>query len=194
MARMTVVACLVLLISAFAGCGYQGRRVPIEMEAVLTQDFNPKDLQMIGRKAVADLLGKKVFPPDKAPFVYVARVRNLTDEHINTEAIAEYIAVRVSDSGSVRLTEVAKGLDEAVKQLEFQRGAFVDPATAKKVGKMIGADYFLQGELTNITTKAGRKRGQYFLFTLTLVDIETLESWKSLVEIQKVGKRGLFGW
>jgi len=183
-----------LLLAVLAGCGYQGRRVPTDVEAVLTQDFNHKDLQLIGTQAVEKILAKDVFPPGAKPFVYVARVRNLTDEHINTEAITNYIAVKLSDSGKVRLTEVPKGLKEAMEQLEFQQGAFVDPSTAKRAGKMIGADYFLLGELANIKTKAGRKRGQYFLFTLTLVNIETLESWKSQVEIQKVGKRGLFGW
>ncbi len=193
MNRLTILVCLTLLFAVPAGCGYQGRRVPMDVEAVLSQDFNPTDLHLM-KDAVTELLAKDVFPPGRKPFVYVARVRNLTDEHINTEAISEYVAVNVGDSGQVRLTEVAKGLDEAIKQLEFQQGAFVDPASAKKAGKMIGADYFLQGELTNITTKAGRKRGQFFQFTLTLVNIETLESWKSLVHIQKVGKRGLFGW
>ena len=59
---------------------------------------------------------------------------------------------------------------------------------------MIGADYFLQGELANLTPQAGWKKGQYFLFTLTLVNIETMEAWKSQVEVQKVSRRGLFGW
>ena len=46
----------------------------------------------------------------------------------------------------------------------------------------------------NLTPQAGWRKGQYFLFTLTLVKIETMEAWKSQVEIQKVSRRGLFGW
>jgi len=182
------------MLVAFVGCARRGSRIDPDREGVTTHDFNPKDLQLIGRKAVDDLLKRNVLPDEKKPALYVARIRNRTDEHVNAEAISEYIAVRMDMSGKVQLVEYSKAKEEAVRQLEFQQGAFVDPTTAKQVGKMVGADYFLQGELTNISVKAGWKKGQYFLFTLTLVEIETLKSWKTQVEVQKVTKRGLFGW
>ena len=131
--RVSVIIVLLVAVLA-AGCGYQGRRVDADVEAVLTQDFNPKDLQIIAKDASAKLLAKNVFPEGKKPFLYVAKVRNLTDEHINSEAISEYIAYQFSESGKVRLTEVATGLDEAIKQLEFQQGAFVDPDVDPEAG------------------------------------------------------------
>ena len=203
MKRIVAVACIVAFVAAFAGCARQGTRIDPEVEGVATHDFNPKDLQLIGKKAVKDLLARpdvqevlasQSGPDGKRPALYVARVRNRTDEHVNSEAISEYIAVQMDMTGKIQLVEYAKGKKEAIEQLEFQAGAFVDPTTAKQVGKMIGADFFLLGELTNISVTAGGKKGQYFQFTLTLVDIETLGSWKSLVEIQKISKRGLFGW
>ena len=194
MTRFVCIICVAVMLFGFAGCASRGRRIDPDIEGVTTHDFNPKDLQLISKKSVKDLLAMNVLPEDKKPFVYVAKVRNLTDEHLSTEAISGYISVELSRSGKVRLSEVPKGREEAIKQLEFQQGSFVDPTTAKKIGKMVGADYFLQGDLSNISVKAGWKKGQYFLFTLTLVDIETLESWKSMVEVQKVSKRGLFGW
>jgi len=192
--KFVTLGCFAAMLAGLVGCAAQGRRVAADTEAVLTHDFNPKDLQIIGRKAVDDLLKRDVLPKDKKPALYVARIANRTDEHVNADAISEYIATRMDMSGRIQLVEYSKAKDEAVKQLEFQQGAFVDPSTAKKVGKMVGADYFLQGELTNISVRAGRKKGQYFLFTLTLVDIQTLKSWKTMVEIQKLSKRGLFGW
>ena len=186
---------LVLLVAVCAcGCASRGKRVSPETEPITTHDFNPKDLQIIGKQSVQKMLAKGVFTETGKPFVYVTKVRNLTDEHINTELITEYVATQVGDSGQVRLTGVPKELAEAVEQLEFQQGQYVDPATAQEMGKMIGAEYFLQGELANLTPQAGWKKGQYFLFTLTLVKIETMEAWKSQVEIQKVSRRGLFGW
>jgi hypothetical protein len=190
--------CAVIAVFGLVGCASQGRRVPADVEAVLTHDFNPTDLQVIGKQAVEKLLAitekQEVFSETRRPVLYVARIRNLTDEHIDSNMISEYVAVKIGESGKVRLIEPGKALDEAVNQLEFQQGAFVDPTTAKKIGKMLGADFFIQGELSNIVSKAGGRKGQYFLFTLTLVNIETLEVWKSQVEIQKVSKRGLFGW
>ena len=194
MKKFMVLMCALMLVAVIAGCASRGRRVDVDVEAVTTHDFNATDLRMIGKKAVNDLLAMNVLPETPRPFVYVAQVRNLTDEHINSDIISEYIAGQISASGKVRLSGMPKELEEAIKQLEFQQGAFINPETAKQIGKMEAASYFLQGELSNLAVKAGRKKGQYFLFTLTLVHIETLEVWKSQVEIQKVSKRGLFGW
>jgi len=201
--RIVAVACVVAFVAAFAGCARQGTRIDPNVEGVATHDFNPKDLQIIGKKAVKqllersdvqDLLASRSGPDGKHPALYVAHIRNRTDEHVNSEAISEYIAVEMDLTGKIRLVEYTKAKEEAIAQLEFQQGAFADPTTAKQVGKMIGADFFLQGELTNISARAGSKKVQYFMFTLTLVDIETIESKKSRVEIQKISKRGWFGW
>ena len=195
MFRFNFISLAVLVPTVLVGCAVTTRPEPY-VEAVPTHDFNPTDLQIIGTKSVADLMAQaqKVFPEGTQPKVYVARIRNLTDEHIDTDMIAEYIAVQLSQNGKVQLIERSKAFDEAIKELEFQRGAFVDPETTRKVGRMVGADYFVQGELSNMVSKAGWKKGQYFQFTLSLVDVETLKVWKSLVAIQKVTKRGLTGW
>jgi len=194
MRRAMILMCMVFALAAFVGCASRGRRVPLDVEAVPTHDFNATDLQRVAEESVDKLLAMNVLPANPKPFVYVATVRNLTDEHINSEIIAEAIAVRLSESGKVRLSGMPKELEEAVKQLEFQRGAFINPGTAQKVGRMEASAYFLQGELSNLAVKAGWKKGQFFQFTLTLVHIETLEVWKSQVKIQKVSKKGLFGW
>ena len=194
MGRSLTVACLILLISAFAGCGYQGRRIPTDVEAVPTQDFNPTDLQIIGGDAVTKLLAKGVFPSDKVPFMYVAAVRNLTNEHINGEAIRQFIEVEIDDSDKFDLLERSAGREEAIKELELQQGALIDPATTSRIGKHVGAEYFFMGTLTNIETRSGRKKGQYFLFTLKVVNVETARARMSRVQIQKLSKKGLFGW
>ena len=194
---MSRAICAVLLIaglSVLVGCASEGRRVDANTEAVMTHDFNPKDLQLVSRQAVAELMGKARFPVDQRPAVYVSQVRNLTNEHINCEAIREYVLGEVGDSGKVRLLERNAAREEAMREMELQQGVMVDPATARRVGKQVGAAYFFQGTLMNIESQAGRKKGQYFLFTLKLVDVETLDVTTSRVEIQKLSKKGLFGW
>jgi hypothetical protein len=72
----------------------------------------------------------------------------------------------------------------------------VDPKTAQEIGKHIGADHFVFAELSNIRTfqRSKAKEGQYFYFNLALVKVETLEKVPTYVEIQKLAKKGLFGW
>ena len=193
MKRIMVLLCVALLLGAVVGCATRGRRVDPNKEAVTSHDFNPKDLQIIAESA-DKLIARGVLPQDTRPAVYMRRVLNRTDDHINTTAIGEFIAVKLDESDRIQLVERSDSKEEAVKELEWQQGAFVDPATTKQVGKMVGADYFLQGVLTNISVRAGRSKGQYFLFTLTLVEVETLKSWKTAKQIQKLSKKGIFGW
>ena len=194
MKRLMPVLCVGLLLGSLCGCP-SVQRVDPDVEVFVTLDFNPTDLLKIAKGALQDLLSKPgVFPESRRPLVYFATVKNRTDEHIEMEAIAEFISVELGNTGRVQLTEVRKGLQEAISQIEFQQGALVDPTTGKKVGKIEGADYFLQGELTSMRTNRGGRRGQSYQFALTLVNIETLHSWKGLQRVQKVAKRGWFGW
>jgi hypothetical protein len=197
MARYGAALAMIVALLPAAGCATYGQRVPTNVEAVTTHEFNPTDLQIICNQAVAKLLAKNILPPDTKPAVIVTKVDNNTDEHVNTPIIRQYITSELSDSNKVRLVSAAATGEPGsatMKQLEFQQSAFVDPTTAKKIGKMVGADYIVQGELSNITSEAGSRKGQYFLFTLTLVSIETGEFWTSKVDIQKESKSGWFGW
>ena len=197
MARYGAILLTVLGLFSAAGCATYGQRVPTNVEAVTTHEFNPTDLQIICNQAVAKLLAKNIFPADGKPTVIVTKVDNNTDEHVNTPIIRQYITSELGDSNKVRMVSAAATGEPGsatMKQLEFQQSAFVDPTTAKKIGKMVGADYIVQGELSNITSEAGSRKGQYFLFTLTLVSIETGEYWTSKVDIQKESKSGWFGW
>ena len=193
MRPLTVLA-VMLVLGLMAGCASRGERVDPNVEAVQTHDFNPKDLQLIGKKATEDLLAQVSFDAEGRPAVYVADIRNLTNEHINAEAIRAYVAVEIAQSNKVRLLERKAAWEESLRELEFQQSPLVDPTTRARVGKQVGADYFVQGTLNNIVSEAGRRKGQYFLFTLGLVNIETGDVKWSKVEIQKLSKRGVFGW
>ena len=193
MVRAMRMLCVGLLLAALAGCASEGKRVDPDVEAVATHEFNPTDLRLLDA-AVEDLIAMNVLPQDPKPFMYV-KVRNRTDEHIGTDLLVERISAKLSATGKVRLTGYPKELEEALRQIEFQQGAFVNPETSRKVGKIHAAGYFLQGELGNLSVAAGRKKGQFFQFTLKLINIETVEViGTSLVEIQKVSKKPLFGW
>ncbi len=192
--RPWTVLALMLVLILTAGCASRGERVDSNIEAVQTHDFNPRDLQVIGMKATKDLLDQVSFDTDGRPAVYVADIRNLTNEHINAEAIRAYVAVEIAQSNKVRLLERKAAWEESLRELEFQQSPLVDPTTRARAGRQVGADYFVQGTLNNIVSEAGRRKGQYFLFTLGLVNIETGDVKWSKVEIQKLSKRGIFGW
>jgi uncharacterized protein (TIGR02722 family) len=166
---------------------------PDQVETV-SADFGSTDLQMIAEKMANSLIASPVFSSGR-PVLYVQHVRNKTDEHIDTESVTDKIKVTLLKSGKVRFSAIGDVKDELVNQLEFQAGSgMVDRKTAKSIGKLVGADYFLYGELASIKKSAGRVKDVYFKFTLNLVNIQTgLIEWADEKEIRKQAKKPLLG-
>lgn len=192
MQKKMIVILLLGLMCVAVGC-QTTTRVDPEKEVVSTHEFNPKDLDLLS-KTVDEMMTKNALNRPQKPAVYVAQIRNRTNEHLNVEAIHENIAYELGKTERVRLVSRSSERDEIMNELEFQQGAMVDPTTAKQIGKQIGADFFFVGQLTNIESRAGGKTGQYFLFFLTLVDVETGEQWKARHRIQKLTQKSWFGW
>jgi penicillin-binding protein activator len=190
---LTVVAAAIVL----AGCqsapevSYGN---PEQVETVTT-GFGSTDLQSIAEKMVNSLLATPVLASGNRPVFYVHRVKNMTDEHIDTKSLTDKIRVTLLKSGRVRFTAVNEVNDEILKQLEYQsKSGVVSAATAKAVGGQVGADYFLFGEISSIKKSAGRVQDVYFKFTLNLVNIRTgLIEWADEKEIRKEAKKPLMG-
>ena len=197
MKRLYLLLSIAALVSIFWGCASTPVVTygnPDQVETV-TADFGSTDLQMIAEKMVNSLLASPVLSSGNRPVLYVQHVRNKTDEHIDTESVTDKIKVTMLKSGKVRFSAVGDVKDELVNQLEFQASSgMVDPKTAKSIGKLVGADYFLYGELASIRKSAGRVKDVYFKFTLNLVNIQTgLIEWADEKEIRKEAKKPLLG-
>ncbi len=167
---------------------------PEQVETV-TADFGSTDLQMIAEKMVNSLLATPLLQSGKRPVMYISSVKNKTDEHIDTKSITEKIKVTLLKSGRVQFSAVSEANDEIIKQLEYQNLTdYVDPSTRKNLGKQVGADYFLYGEISSIKKQAGKVEDVYFKITLNLVNISTgLLEWADEKEIRKSAKRPLLG-
>ncbi len=192
MARYLLIVALVVVLAP--GCG-SVTRPPVDEEPVLQTGWGHKDL-LGAADALATSFAKwgAAQQWDKKPVVYFHRVGNKTDQHIDTKSITDKIRVILFKKGIVRFTASNEVQDEIVRQLRFQNGALVNPATAAQIGKQIGADYFLFGELTSITEKARRKKGVYYNMIVNLVNVETaVVEWLDEAEFQKVRTRGIFG-
>ena len=183
------------------GCASEGRRYDVETEVITTQDFNPKDLQLIVKNSTDKLvakaeseLGARTFA--QRPRVFVAPVANNTDEHIETGMIRQFLESQLTDKANVRLVDRSRAQQHAADELQFHQGDLVDPATAQEVGKIIGAEYFLYAELSSLraTPRSRRAETQLYFFSLSLIKVETLEKVPVDFQIQKVARRGLFGW
>jgi uncharacterized protein (TIGR02722 family) len=184
-----------LAVSLFAGCG--GMRVnygDAGAQETLTVDYGSTDLQSIAERMVNSLL---VHPAvEGRPVVYVSRIKNKTSEHIDTEAITDKIKTALLKSGKVRFTAISEVNEEMIDQLRYQsESGMVDPKTRTAIGKQVGADLMLYGDIISIVKSEGRKRDVYYKISLELADLQTgLIEWSEEKEIRKQAKKSLIGW
>jgi len=194
--KSKIFACITIMgFFAFGtfGCARVQYGSPGEVET-LTQEFGSTDLQTIAEKMVNSMLLSPVIGADR-PVIYVSQIKNKTAEHIDTKSITDKISTAMLKSGKVRFTAASEINKELLHQLEYQENTgLVDPRTRKKLGRQIGADYMIYGEIISITKKAGRKRDVYYKITLKLADIETgIIEWMDEKEIRKQAQKGIFG-
>lgn len=122
MKRITGSFLVLMAVFFFAGCASAPQVSygnPEQVETV-TSDFGSTDLQMIAEKMVNSLLASPVLSSGARPVFYVHRVRNMTDEHIDTRSITDKMRVTLLKSGRVRFSAVGEVNDEILKQLEYQ--------------------------------------------------------------------------
>jgi uncharacterized protein (TIGR02722 family) len=140
------------------------------------------------------------FPPvvqitaQKRPVMYFDYIRNKTTEHIDTESISDTITTKLLQSGKFRLTDMTK-VEELQRQLDYQnKSGMVDDTTSAKIGRQIGAEYMLYGNLSSIVKRDGSTKDVYYKLTMKLMHIESGQiEWQDEKEIRKVQKKRLLG-
>ena len=177
-------------------------------QETVNERFGSTDLQMTAKSMTESLLASPVIgeatAASKRPVMFVERIANKTDEHIDTESVLDSMTTKLLKSGKVRLVDMSR-VESARSQLNFQnKDDMVDPKTAIRFGQMIGAEYMFYGNLSSIYKEAGstssitskftKTRSVYYTFTLKLMNLKTgLVEWQDEQEIRKTGKTGLLG-
>ena len=156
----------------------------------VSNEFGSTDLQMIA-ESMARSLAQSVAGARTKPLVTIAEVKNKTSEYIDTRSITDSIRVQVLKSGTMRFATDIVGMQNQTDELirQNQSGLYKKSGTAK-VGKMEGAKYRIEGNITSIVKRNSDIKDVYYKFSLTLTDVEggTIE-WADEKEIRKTSKR-----
>lgn len=194
--RMRAAATCCLALTVAVGCA--GRRVsyqdPTKVETV-NEDFGSTDLQGIAQRMVDSLVRHPVISGGQRPVVQVSTVKNKTTEHIDTKSVTDKIRTALIKTGMVRFTAVSDANREMLENLDYQsQSGAVSARSAKKMGKQVGTDYLLYGEIDSIVKRESGVSDVYYKFTLNLVDVETgIIEWSDEKEIRKQANRAFFG-
>ncbi|MCG8393190.1 MAG: penicillin-binding protein activator LpoB [Pseudomonadales bacterium] len=180
-----------------SGCASKVDYGDAQARETVTTDFGSTDLQMIAAKMVDDML---VFPPivqmtqNRRPVLFVDRIKNKTTEHIDTESITDTIQSKLINSGKFRFVDMTV-VDRVREQLDYQsESGLVDPSTAAQMGRQIGAEFMMYGNLSSIVKRDDSTKDVYYKFTLKLLNIQTgIIEWTNEKEIRKTRSKSLFG-
>jgi len=189
--------CIMASVFIFAGCASKVEYGDAQAVETVNTDFGSTDLQQNAAKMVDSMLSSPAVAQKGkagAPILIVDRVKNKTEEHIDTESITDTITTKLLQSGRFQIVDQSN-LEAVKSQLSFQNeSGYVDPGTAVKIGNMVGAQYMLYGNLSSIVKSNKSTKDVYYKFTLRMLDLKrgTLV-WQDEKEIRKQMSRSMFG-
>lgn len=137
---------------------------------------------------------------NEQPVLIVYGISNQTSEHINTSGITDDIRDELLSASKFRFINETQR-DNIQKELAYQYGGAVDPATRIERGRQAGADYMLTGTLRSIEKEEPRqvrlkkKKLNYYSLNLEMTDLKTgLIEWAGKVEIVRESAKPFIGW
>jgi uncharacterized protein (TIGR02722 family) len=180
------------------GCNNEWKidRVDPSKQTDVDYHFNDQDAREVFHELAQDSLSREWIEnwrsshAGERPIVYLASVKNNTQEYINTDLFTNQLIEEFINSQKVRV----KTPRDARQELRDERldTKYNDPATIKQVAKELNADFALMGSISDVKqrSQSGRTVVNYYQVSMDLVNIETQEVvWRRNPEIKKVARR-----
>jgi len=196
--RGFAVPAVLLLLLAPAGSGCARRtvtRVAPDAAVDLSGRWNDTDSREVSEAIIREALDgawitEWVREKGRKPVVIVGVVRNRTSEHVPVGTFVGDIERAFVQSGRVSVVATAAEREDLRDERSDQwRNATEE--TAKRMGRELGADFLLGGDLQSIVDREGGRSAIFYQVDVTLLNIETNEkAWMGQHKIKKVVEQG----
>ena len=175
-----------------SGCAAKKvERIEPETTIDLSGRWNDTDSRMVSQAMITDCLNHPWITQHmsasmgKKPSVIVGSMRNKSTEHIAVKTFVNDIERAFINSGQVDVVASAVEREELRTEKEDQR-VFANPETIKEMGKELGADFMMTGEINTIEDQEGGQKVTFYQVDLTLTNIETnVKVWLGQHKIKK---------
>jgi len=192
--RTSLLLAATLLVTACAGPtavrGGHGTENPNLDDAAMSTGLDRVDLEYLMQQNLDKLFASRAWTnfrrAPEAPVVAIWPIRNDTTEHIENQlnTLLATVESRMVESGDVRVVSRERQREMAAEVGLQNTNAVYDPATAARLSRQVGAQYYLTGKVQAVDERAdGERRVQYTL-TIQLIGVET-----SLIEFQNTSAR-----
>jgi penicillin-binding protein activator len=181
-----------VLALAAGGCAQQVTRYgDAKSVETVTNEFGSTDLQVIAESMARSMQQAPVIISGNLPIVTVQEVKNKTSEYIDTRAITDSIRSELQRGGKVRFAVDQSAMKQQTEEINRQQGEYYAREQAVDKGRMVGAQYRMEGNITSIVKQIRDTKDVYYKFNLQLWNIRNgLLEWSDEKEIRKTTTRG----
>ena len=186
---------LLLTAVILTACATRVERIGVEEVRDLSGEWNDTDSRLVAEAMVRDVLSRPWLTEfqqrtGRRPAVIVGTIRNLSHEHINVTTFINDIERELINSGKVDFVAAPHERGELRAERKDQE-LNASEETRKPMGQELGADFMLQGDISTIIDREGKRQVRYYQVDLTLIDLATNRKvWIGQKKIKKyvVGK------
>lgn len=198
--RFIVLAGCAVAAAFLAGCASQGVKnptgVPVtEMGAsergfVAGTGVESQDLVTVTDKMARSILSiPEIANASSAPRIVLDPVVNDTRFPLNKDIFNDRIRIELNKHSLGKVRFLARDRMRALeRERELKLDGQVTASADPNVTEFRGADYFLTGKLSGMTTRTSAGTSDYVLYSFQLIDARTSEIvWEDSAEIKKQG-------
>lgn len=188
------------LVLGLGGCASQGVKnpsgVPVtqmgadERGFVAGTGIESQDLVNVTDRMVRSILGiPEIARAQTPPRVVLDPVVNDTRFPLNKDIFTDRIRIELNRHATGRVRFLARDrMSTLERERELKQTGQVTASADPNVTEFRGADYFLTGKLSGMTTRTSAGTSDYVLYSFQLIDARTSEIvWEDAEEIKKQG-------
>jgi hypothetical protein len=192
MMAAAVVAALIL-----AGCSTEVKRVGVDEVKDISGTWNDTDSRLVSEEMIRDSLSggwidRYGMTAKKAPAVIIGNIRNLSQEHINTNTFVNDLERAFVNSGRVDVV-ASKSERGDIREERKDMDLNASDASRKEMGKEAGADFMLIGSINTIIDASDSEQIRFYQVDLTLVSLaDNRKVWTGQKKLKKDIKNAKF--
>ena len=175
------IAYLLSIIFLISACGKTVTRIDPTQQVDLSGRWNDTDSRLVAEEMSQDALSsnwvRNIELNDinsSQPVIIVGMIANKSHEHIDSETFIKDIEREFIKSNRIRVVQNSV-FREKLREERADQQEFATPATQKKWGRELGADYMMFGNINSIVDQEGKRKVLFYQVNLELTNIETNE-------------------
>ena len=168
-------------------------RVAADQATDFSGRWNETDARLVAEEMITDVvnrpwLGNFRELTSRKPVMIVGRIRNETQDHIDTDVFTKDLERELINSGEVTFVASADEREQILAERADQQ-SYSSFDTAKRLAQEVGADFMLIGNISQVIDSAPNRREQsiFYSVNLELINVETNEkAWLGNKKIKKL--------